>query len=191
MFRRITSGAEEFASAGRSALGPQGPPAGGRRSGWLGRGAAVPAFQLRHPPAMPNAETIGHVSFAAFVPKFLLAHKTALWPRRNASDRTNSYGTNGARRRRPSADARPARGAALRLRRSRSPRWVSGEETPLQKESGRGARVAPPAALRSGVVSGWAQIWRCHCSFFGVAWIFHMLIFFIFTISINKSDTSW
>lgn len=78
MFRRITSGAEEFASAGRSALGPQGPPAGGRRSGWLGRGAAVPAFQLRHPPAMPNAETIGHVSFAAFVPKFLLAHKTAL-----------------------------------------------------------------------------------------------------------------
>lgn len=74
MFRRIMSGAEEFASAGRSALGPQGPPAGGRRSRWL----AAPALQLRHPPAMPNAETIGHVSFAAFVPKFLLAHKTAL-----------------------------------------------------------------------------------------------------------------
>lgn len=41
MFRRITSGAEEFASAGRSALGPQGPPAGGRRSGRLAASAAL------------------------------------------------------------------------------------------------------------------------------------------------------
>lgn len=87
MFLRITSGVEESVSTVAEVFSASAGVFGRRSAVPVARdepvergvqGAALPVFELQDMSAMPNAETISHVSFAGFDQKFLLARKTVL-----------------------------------------------------------------------------------------------------------------